>query len=279
MSFVYFNTCKHSPALFNVLCFVMHSCVGFFLDRWVSIADCQLNYDYVRAVGVIFDRSIEFCLHTRDSLCFIILKCSIWLLSIESITDKLAILSWTLVVRQIHFQLNHRNRFSCASIFSGKILFIMKINNFGIGFFPFILFLIFGCAVHCEPKSKHKTVETQNGQIRGVRQTTLIKKFDYFAFKGIPYAKSPTGQLRFKVSFGIYRCIEWLYILKTNEFRFLKKPPEPIEPWQPRVLDAFEHGPTCMQTSQFASGDATHSENCLFLNVYVPGEWHVALQN
>lgn len=43
-------------------------------------------------------------------------------------------------------------------------------------------------------------VRIQNGQLRGV-----VEKhedgFDYFAFKGIPYAETPTGELRFKVAF------------------------------------------------------------------------------
>lgn len=48
---------------------------------------------------------------------------------------------------------------------------------------------------------EHKLIETQNGKVRGVRKTSLFKNIDYYSFKGIPYAKSPIGKLRFKVSF------------------------------------------------------------------------------
>lgn len=46
-----------------------------------------------------------------------------------------------------------------------------------------------------------KTVEIANGSIRGTRQTSLWKKVDFFAFRGIPYAKPPVGDLRLKVFF------------------------------------------------------------------------------
>lgn len=64
----------------------------------------------------------------------------------------------------------------------------------------FIAFIILICAVKSELNAKYRIVETNTGKVRGIRATTLIKKCDYFAFKGIPYAKSPTGELRFKVS-------------------------------------------------------------------------------
>lgn len=46
-----------------------------------------------------------------------------------------------------------------------------------------------------------KVIETNVGKIRGLRQTTLIKEVDFYSFKGIPYAESPIGRLRFKVRF------------------------------------------------------------------------------
>lgn len=46
---------------------------------------------------------------------------------------------------------------------------------------------------------KYKIVETDNGQIRGVRNVTLLNGHIFYSFKGIPYAKAPTGSLRFKV--------------------------------------------------------------------------------
>lgn len=47
----------------------------------------------------------------------------------------------------------------------------------------------------------YKIVETSNGLIRGILKSTLLNGTEYYSFKGIPYAKSPIGDLRFKVSF------------------------------------------------------------------------------
>ena len=48
--------------------------------------------------------------------------------------------------------------------------------------------------------TKYKIVATENGIIRGICNKTLIKGVDYCWFKGVPYAKSPVGELRFRVS-------------------------------------------------------------------------------
>lgn len=44
-----------------------------------------------------------------------------------------------------------------------------------------------------------KVIRTDNGLVRGQREKTLLKNQDYYAFKGIPFAKPPIGDLRFKV--------------------------------------------------------------------------------
>lgn len=41
-------------------------------------------------------------------------------------------------------------------------------------------------------------VKIEQGQLRGVAEKNLNGK-SYFAFRGIPYAKPPLGNLRFKV--------------------------------------------------------------------------------
>lgn len=41
--------------------------------------------------------------------------------------------------------------------------------------------------------------ETNNGAVQGQIQYTLFDRKPYYAFKGIPYAMPPIGQLRFKV--------------------------------------------------------------------------------
>lgn len=44
-----------------------------------------------------------------------------------------------------------------------------------------------------------QVIETNDGAIRGVKNTTYSKKVNYYSFKGIPYAEKPIGELRFKV--------------------------------------------------------------------------------
>lgn len=46
---------------------------------------------------------------------------------------------------------------------------------------------------------QYKTVDTDNGKVRGIKSTSLLKGDPYYAFKGVPYAKPPLGDLRFKV--------------------------------------------------------------------------------
>ncbi|XP_031624710.1 esterase B1-like isoform X2 [Contarinia nasturtii] len=77
-------------------------------------------------------------------------------------------------------------------------------------------------AVNNIAADKYKTVETFDGEVRGIRKTTFLNGIPFYSFKGIPYAKPPIGDLRFKA-------------------------PEPIESWKPAVLDAFEHGNACFQ--------------------------------
>lgn len=51
-----------------------------------------------------------------------------------------------------------------------------------------------------EAYEKYKIVETDDGPIRGVRNFTLLNGMPFYSYKGIPYAKAPTGELRFKVN-------------------------------------------------------------------------------
>lgn len=51
---------------------------------------------------------------------------------------------------------------------------------------------------------EYKVIGTSNGEVRGRRNTTLLKNVPYYSFKGIPYAKPPIDDLRFKVSYGLH---------------------------------------------------------------------------
>lgn len=59
-----------------------------------------------------------------------------------------------------------------------------------------------------------KTVDTNDGAIRGRRSTTFLKNTPFYSFKGIPYAKPPVGNLRFKVISMVFKFFfskEWLH--------------------------------------------------------------------
>lgn len=79
-------------------------------------------------------------------------------------------------------------------------------------------------------------VVTDRGAVRGARSG------DALAFKGIPYAAPPVGDLRWR-------------------------PPAPAAPWQ-GVREATSWGPRCIQL--FGPGDVEGAEDCLVLNVFTP---------
>ncbi|XP_011495825.1 PREDICTED: juvenile hormone esterase-like isoform X1 [Ceratosolen solmsi marchali] len=79
------------------------------------------------------------------------------------------------------------------------------------------------------------------GSLRGVVERSF-EGYDYCAFKGIPYAEPPVGQLRFR-------------------------DPIPVKPWS-GVRDATNFGPMCIQ-NDFMSRSIVGSDDCLYLNIYV----------
>ncbi|KAK0175124.1 hypothetical protein PV327_008903 [Microctonus hyperodae] len=85
-------------------------------------------------------------------------------------------------------------------------------------------------------------VKIEQGQLRGVAEKNFNGK-NYFAFRGIPYAKPPLGNLRFK-------------------------DPELPERWF-GVRDAFNFGDQCAQRDLMTC-KMFGSEDCLYLNVYTP---------
>ncbi|PNF33591.1 hypothetical protein B7P43_G14683, partial [Cryptotermes secundus] len=87
-------------------------------------------------------------------------------------------------------------------------------------------------------------VVLKQGCLIGHRLTSR-KGREIFAFQGVPYAKPPVGELRFK-------------------------PPQPAEPWT-GVLDATKEAPMCVQRGLFPSDiEVRGQEDCLYLNVYTP---------
>ncbi|KAK3102785.1 hypothetical protein FSP39_013898 [Pinctada imbricata] len=92
------------------------------------------------------------------------------------------------------------------------------------------------------------TVETPLGKINGLKFTDEITMEPIYQFRGIRYAKSPTGDLRFRK-------------------------PVPTGQWE-GTYDGTKFGPICHQpsTAFVDTSKIQQSEDCLFLNIYVPRE-------
>src|SRR5262245_4486057 len=96
-----------------------------------------------------------------------------------------------------------------------------------------------GIAAATPAKVADLTVRTENGVVRGAEVPGA------FAFRGVPYAAPPTGNLRWRA-------------------------PQPSASWK-GVRDASEFAPSCPQ--QRGTGfdpPGALSEDCLYLNVYTP---------
>ncbi|XP_068155848.1 esterase B1 [Drosophila tropicalis] len=89
--------------------------------------------------------------------------------------------------------------------------------------------------------NKTEVVDTKYGQVRGLQRKTVYDEELYYAFEGIPFAKPPVGDLRFRA-------------------------PQPPEPWQ-GVLDCTSYKAKPLQTNMIL-GIVEGSEDCLYLNVY-----------
>ena len=87
-------------------------------------------------------------------------------------------------------------------------------------------------------------VKTANGIVEGTTEQSGVR-----AFKGIPFAEPPVGELRWR-------------------------PPQPVRNWQD-VRQAEKFGPRCMQRRVFSDmvfrSDGM-SEDCLYLNVWTPAK-------
>ncbi|XP_058799348.1 neuroligin-1-like [Phymastichus coffea] len=83
-------------------------------------------------------------------------------------------------------------------------------------------------------------VETRAGKVQGAKQISS-RGNEFYSFKGIPYAKPPTGKLRFQ-------------------------DPKPMEPWT-GVRETTSHGQNCAQLD-FLTNEIIGGDDCLYLNVY-----------
>ncbi|KAJ8961876.1 hypothetical protein NQ318_021494, partial [Aromia moschata] len=92
-------------------------------------------------------------------------------------------------------------------------------------------------------------VNSPLGKVQGEWKTSYDGR-QYASFLGIPYAKTPIGNLRFE-------------------------DPQPIEPWI-GVWNATQ-AYTCIQYPLGQQGDITGSEDCLYVNVFIPTTEHQQL--
>lgn len=85
------------------------------------------------------------------------------------------------------------------------------------------------------------TINTKLGKVKGLERFNKVDGEKYYSFQGIPYAKPPTGELRFKA-------------------------PIHTDPWTD-ILDATKEKPVPFYSESHISG-LTQSEDSLYLNVY-----------
>ncbi|KAM7363085.1 uncharacterized protein ACRADG_000137 [Cochliomyia hominivorax] len=90
--------------------------------------------------------------------------------------------------------------------------------------------------------NEYEIVDTKYGKVRGVYRKNTYEAFgEYISFEGIPYAKPPLGELRFRA-------------------------PQPPESWD-NVLDCLHYKSKPLQRD-FIKRIVLGSEDCLYLNIY-----------
>ncbi len=126
-------------------------------------------------------------------------------------------------------------------------------NNKNSLFFIVVLSCLLVVSCTTKPKLIDPVVETQSGLVQGIANESGT----VMAFKGIPYAAPPVGDLRWRE-------------------------PQPPLPWE-GIRDASEFCESCIQSrvySHLPNGPWTEefmvqndiSEDCLFLNIWTPAE-------
>ncbi|XP_028173083.1 esterase FE4-like isoform X1 [Ostrinia furnacalis] len=92
-------------------------------------------------------------------------------------------------------------------------------------------------------------VKLKQGLVSGKEHKTFLSGKPYYAFKGIPYAAPPVGELRFK-------------------------PPKAPQDWGNELLEAYTDKPTCVQFCSRSRNSEPYgisgSEDCLYVNIFTP---------
>lgn len=140
------------------------------------------------------------------------------------------------------------------------------------------VFILISFALCVSGNEETKTIQTNDGPVRGLHTTTLFNNVHYYAFKGIPYAKPPIGDLRFKVCANTTQLWCYLFVCGCRDNNRIPncfhQAPEPIESWTPNVLDTFNYSNICIQPIEFSEDPNPQHEDCLYLNVFIPGKSH-----
>ena len=110
-----------------------------------------------------------------------------------------------------------------------------------------VIFLI-SLITHLEVRATTRAselVKIDAGYVKGQLRKAASEQF-VIEYRGIPYAQNPTASLRWSL-------------------------PKPVKPWQ-GILDATHFGPACPQVSRYALTDSSVEEDCLSINVTMPGD-------
>jgi para-nitrobenzyl esterase len=105
------------------------------------------------------------------------------------------------------------------------------------------VFLFAAAIASAQKPPRVRPVQIENGKLQGV----LTADLKVIAYKGVPYAAPPVGDLRWR-------------------------PPQPVAKWK-HILFARDFGPHCIQSGGYPDmvfHDPGPSEDCLTLNVWAP---------
>lgn len=109
--------------------------------------------------------------------------------------------------------------------------------------FGLIVYLIKGKCLKLWPQPNRPVVSVRQGKLCGIT-AKLPNGSSYHYFKGVPYAKPPVGELRFR-------------------------PPVPLEKFDTPVLECVMERSDCIQRDLFTNR-VVGSEKGLYLNVFTP---------
>lgn len=112
---------------------------------------------------------------------------------VENITVYFSIIN-----KSLSFVLRDSKKINIALFKTFQMPIKVAANMYYTSLFWILIFILIDItgALHDD----YRTIETNNGFVRGKRGTALFNHISYYSFKGIPYAKAPVGGLRFKVN-------------------------------------------------------------------------------